>query len=55
MKVRRALAMAINKPAIIDAVFHGTGTAAKNLLPPGYGADSELKDYEYDPEKPKRC
>ena len=21
----------------------------------GYGADSELKDYEYDPEKPKRC
>ncbi len=26
--------MAINKPAIIEAVFHGTGTAAKNLLPP---------------------
>ncbi|MGV8301862.1 ABC transporter substrate-binding protein, partial [Pseudomonas aeruginosa] len=35
VKVRQALAMAINKPAIIDAVFHGTGTVAKNLLPPG--------------------
>lgn len=46
--------MAINKPAIIEAVFHGTGTAAKNLLPPGvWSADSELKDYDYDPEKAK--
>ena len=54
VKVRQALAMAINKPAIIDAVFHGTGTAAKNLLPPGvWSADSELKDYDYDPEKAK--
>ncbi len=54
VKVRQALAMAINKPAIIEAVFHGTGTAAKNLLPPGvWSADSELKDYDYDPEKAK--
>jgi ABC-type transport system substrate-binding protein len=36
--------MAINKPAIIEAVFHGTGTQAKNLLPPGvWSADAELK------------
>ena len=35
-------------------MFHGTGTAAKNLLPPGvWSADSELKDYDYDPEKAK--
>jgi dipeptide transport system substrate-binding protein len=48
--------MAINKPAIIEAVFHGTGTQAKNLLPPGvWSADAELKDYDYDPQKPKRC
>jgi len=54
VKVRQALAMAINKPAIIKAVFQGTGTAAKNLLPPGvWSADSELKDYDYDPEKAK--
>ena len=54
VKVRQALALAINKPAIIEAVFHGTGTAAKNLLPPGvWSADSDLKDYDYDPEKAK--
>lgn len=54
VKVRQALTMAINKPAIIQAVFQGTGTAAKNLLPPGvWSADQDLKDYDYDPEKSK--
>jgi len=54
VKVRQALAMAINKPAIIDAVFQGTGTAAKNLLPPGvWSADANLKDYDYSPEQAK--
>jgi dipeptide transport system substrate-binding protein len=54
VKVRQALTMAINKPAIIQAVFQGTGTAAKNLLPPGvWSADQDLKDYDYDPEKAK--
>lgn len=54
VKVRQALAMAINKPAIIKAVFQGTGTEAKNLLPPGvWSADSTLQDYAYDPEKAK--
>ena len=54
VKVRQALAMAINKPAIIDAVFQGTGTQAKNLLPPGvWSADKDLKDYDYSPEQAK--
>ncbi len=54
VKVRQALSMAINKPAIIQAVFQGTGSAAKNLLPPGvWSADQDLKDYDYDPEKAK--
>ncbi|QTO55763.1 ABC transporter substrate-binding protein [Duffyella gerundensis] len=54
VKVRQALAMAINKPAIIEAVFKGTGTVAKNILPPGvWSADQALKDYDYDPEKAK--
>ncbi|WLS76961.1 ABC transporter substrate-binding protein [Erwinia pyri] len=54
VKVRQALTMAINKPAIIQAVFQGTGTVAKNLLPPGvWSADKDLKDYDYDPEKAK--
>ncbi len=54
VKVRQALTMAINKPAIIEAVFQGTGIAAKNLLPPDvWSADKDLTDYPYDPEKAK--
>lgn len=54
VQVRQALAMAINKPAIIDAIFKGTGSVAKNILPPGvWSADKALKDYDYDPEKAK--
>ncbi|MGK3141846.1 ABC transporter substrate-binding protein [Pantoea sp. C2G6] len=54
VKVRQALAMAINKPAIIEAIFKGTGTVAKNILPPGvWSADKDLKDYDYDPDKAK--
>jgi len=54
VKVRQARAMAINKPAIIEAIFKGTGTVAKNILPPGvWSADKDLKDYDYDPEKAK--
>ncbi|CAJ0965977.1 unnamed protein product [Ranitomeya imitator] len=46
--------MSINKPAIINAVFQGTGSVAKNLLPPGvWSADADLKDYDYSPEKAK--
>ena len=52
VEVRQALAMAINKPAIIDAIFKGTGTVAKNILPPGvWSENKDLKDYDYDPEK----
>src|SRR3546814_7147141 len=32
--VRKALNMAINKQAIIDAVFQGAGTVEKNPIPP---------------------
>ncbi|WP_099350489.1 ABC transporter substrate-binding protein [Erwinia amylovora] len=54
VKVRQALSMAINKQAIIDAVFLGTGTIAKNLLPPGvWSANNELKDYDYAPQQAK--
>src|SRR3546814_3625381 len=34
VKVREALNMAINKQAIIDAVFQGAGKVAKNPIPP---------------------
>lgn len=54
VKVRQALAMAINKPAIIDAIFKDTGSVAKNILPPGvWSADKGLQDYTYDPVKAK--
>jgi hypothetical protein len=33
-EVRKALNMAINKQAILDAVFQGSGQAAKNPIPP---------------------
>lgn len=52
--VRKALNMAINKQAILDAVFQGAGKAAANPIPPtiwSYKAD--LKDDPYDPAKSK--
>ncbi|MEQ0580986.1 ABC transporter substrate-binding protein [Pantoea dispersa] len=54
VKVRQALAMAINKQAIIDAIFKGTGMVAKNILPPDvWSADKDLQDYAYDPQQAK--
>ncbi|WP_434526692.1 dipeptide ABC transporter periplasmic-binding protein DppA [Photorhabdus asymbiotica] len=55
VKVRQALAMAVNKDAIIDAVYQGAGQKAKNLIPPTmWSYDDALKDYQYDPEKAKQ-
>lgn len=53
-KVRQALNMAINKAAIIDAVFQGAGKAAKNPIPPTmWSYNDDVKDYAYDPAKAK--
>lgn len=53
-RVRQALNMAINKQAIIDAVFQGAGKAAKNPIPPTiWSYNDETKDYPYDPAKAK--
>jgi dipeptide transport system substrate-binding protein len=49
--VRKALNMAIDKAAIIDAVFQGSGVAAKNPIPPTMWSYSEATvDDPYDPE-----
>lgn len=49
-KVRKALNMAINKEAIIDAVFQGAGKVAKNPIPPTIWSYNEAtKDDGYDP------
>ena len=53
-RVRQAINYAINKKAIIDAVFLGAGKAAKNPIPPTmWSYNDDVKDYPYDPEKAK--
>lgn len=49
--VRRALNMAIDKQAIIDVVFQGSGQIAKNPIPPTMWSYNEATvDDSYDPE-----
>ena len=53
-KVRKALNKAINKQAILDAVFQGAGKAAKNPLPPTmWSYNDAVEDDSYDPEAAK--
>ncbi|MGV3346863.1 dipeptide ABC transporter periplasmic-binding protein DppA [Enterobacteriaceae bacterium LUAb1] len=54
VQVRRALTYAVNKQAIIDAVYQQAGQPAKNLIPPTmWGYNDAIQDYPYDPEKAK--
>lgn len=49
-KVRRAMNMAINKEAIIEAVYQGAGRIAKNPIPPTiWSYNDAVRDYPYDP------
>ena len=51
-EVRRAIAQAINKPAIVEAFWGELATTDGHFLPPSmanYTSD-EVDDYEYDPE-----
>src|SRR5262245_1127057 len=51
-RVRQAIAHAINKKAIIDGLYGGTGLVAKEFQPPAmWGYNKDLKDFEYSPEK----
>jgi len=55
VRVRRALDMAINKKAIVDAVYLGNGIPATNPIPPSmWSYNKEVKDYPYDPEGAKK-
>ncbi|NYS40683.1 ABC transporter substrate-binding protein, partial [Pseudomonas syringae pv. actinidiae] len=52
--VRQALDMAVNKKAIINAVYQGAGQLAVNAMPPTqWSYDDSIKDAPYDPEKAK--
>ena len=54
VKVRQALDMAINKDAIVKAVYQTEGLKATNPMPPTqWGYDESLKDAPYDVEKAK--
>jgi dipeptide transport system substrate-binding protein len=54
-KVRKALNMAINKQAILDAVFQGAGAAAKNPIPPTmWSYNNDVQDDPYDPDASKK-
>jgi dipeptide transport system substrate-binding protein len=53
--VRRAINLAINKKAVVDAVYQGAGQPAVNPIPPTmWGYNKAVKDYAYDPEKAKQ-
>jgi len=55
-EVRRALNMAINKQAIVDAVFQGAATVAKNPIPPTmWSYNDAVEDDKYDPEGSKKA
>ncbi|SHF18815.1 extracellular solute-binding protein, family 5 Middle [Ruegeria intermedia] len=53
-KVRKALNMAIDKQAIIDVVFQGSGQIAKNPIPPTmWSYNDAIQDDPYDPQAAK--
>lgn len=54
LKVRQALDMAINKEAIINAVYQSAGIKATNPMPPSqWGYNDTLTDAPFDTEKAK--
>ncbi|MCV9919075.1 MULTISPECIES: ABC transporter substrate-binding protein [Pseudomonas] len=54
LQVRQAMDMAVNKPAIIQAVYQDAGQLAVNAMPPTqWSYDDTLRDQPYDPEKAK--
>lgn len=55
VRVRKALNMAVNKAAIIDAVYLGSAVVSVNPLPPSvWGYNKNVKDDPYDPEQSRK-
>ncbi len=55
VKVRKAVNMAIDKKAIVDAVYLGTGVPAKNPIPPTqWSYNDAVKDDPFDPAAAKK-
>jgi len=54
-RVRQALSMAIDRKAILDAVFLGAGQPAKNLIPPTvWSYNDSIQPLPYDPAAAKK-
>jgi dipeptide transport system substrate-binding protein len=54
VEVRQAVAMAIDRDAILKEVYQGAGQKAKNPIPPTmWSYDESTVDYEYNPDKAK--
>ncbi|MEA3235619.1 ABC transporter substrate-binding protein [Pseudomonas mosselii] len=55
LEVRQAMDMAVNKEAIIKAVYQDAGQAASNAMPPTqWSYDDSIKDAPFDPDKAKQ-
>ncbi|CAM3887355.1 Periplasmic dipeptide transport protein [Pseudomonas reidholzensis] len=55
LQVRQAMDMAVNKQAILQAVYQGAGQRAVNAMPPTqWSYDDTLEDAAYDPAKAKQ-
>jgi dipeptide transport system substrate-binding protein len=53
-RVRQAINMAIDKAAILAAIYQGAGQPAKNLIPPTmWSYNDKVQDWPYDPAKAK--
>jgi peptide/nickel transport system substrate-binding protein len=51
-RIRQAFAHAVNKKAIVDALYGGTGLVATQFQPPSlWGYNKELKDVEHSPAR----
>jgi dipeptide transport system substrate-binding protein len=54
-RVRIAINMAIDKQAILKAVYLGAGQPAKNLIPPTmWSYNDSVQDFKYDPDAAKK-
>jgi len=55
-EVRKAIAMAIDRDAILKEVYQGAGQKAKNPIPPTmWSYDESTVDHEYNPDKAKEA
>ncbi|AYG65265.1 MULTISPECIES: ABC transporter substrate-binding protein [unclassified Rhizobium] len=55
VEVRKAINMAVNKQAIVDAVFQGSAKVATNPIPPTmWSYKKDMKDDAYNPDEAKK-